>query len=404
MTIWILAVLLVASVAALGYRQGGIKVAFSFVGIVLGAMLAVPLGNLLKPLLVILGVKHPLAVYLVAPAIVFVVISALFKGGAAAVHHKVDVYYKYRAGDLRLALWERVNRRLGLCLGLANGVLYLILISFVIYSIGYATVQLASEEGDPRWMRVINRLAKDMDSSGFAKVPRAMDKRTLWYDSADLAGLLYNNPLLEARLARYPAFLALAERSEFQSLGSDQEFAEMRQRREPIFSLLKHQNVEPVMKDPEMVKNIWGTVSADMADLSKYLRTGVSEKYSREPILGRWKFDVNYAIIMVRKAKPNMSSKDAQALKRWTAAAFGKTSLVVMTGNQLVLKEFPQTRQPTADPNAATGTQNIAGQWKSADGGYELSFSGGPTVNATVEGDRLRFNYEGVEMAFYREL
>jgi hypothetical protein len=112
---------------------------------------------------------------------------------------------------------------------------------------------------------------------------------------------------------------------------------------------------------------------------------------------------VNYAIIMVRKARPNMSSKEAQALKRWTAAAFGKTSMVVMTGNQLVLKEVPLTRQPTADPNAAVGTQNVTGQWKGSDGSYELSFSDGPTVNATAEGDRLRFNYEGTEMAFFRQ-
>jgi hypothetical protein len=140
-----------------------------------------------------------------------------------------------------------------------------------------------------------------------------------------------------------------------------------------------------------------------MSDLSTYLHSGVSDKYSKEPILGRWTFDVNYAIIMVRKARPNMSSKEAQALKRWTAAAFGKTSMVVMTGNQLVLKEVPLTRQPTADPNAAVGTQNVTGQWKGSDGSYELSFSDGPTVNATAEGDRLRFNYEGTEMAFFRQ-
>ena len=33
-------------------------------------------------------------------------ISALFKVAGLVVHQKVDVYYKYKAGDLRLALAE----------------------------------------------------------------------------------------------------------------------------------------------------------------------------------------------------------------------------------------------------------------------------------------------------------
>ena len=51
MTIWLLVLLLMASVAAMGYRQGGVRVAFSLVGILLGALLAKPLGKLLKPVL-----------------------------------------------------------------------------------------------------------------------------------------------------------------------------------------------------------------------------------------------------------------------------------------------------------------------------------------------------------------
>ena len=45
MTIWVLAVVLLAALAALGYRQGAIRVGFSFVGILFGAALAVPLGT-----------------------------------------------------------------------------------------------------------------------------------------------------------------------------------------------------------------------------------------------------------------------------------------------------------------------------------------------------------------------
>ncbi len=210
---WLLALVLLASLAGIGYRQGAIRVAFSLVGILLGALLAGPLGKLVKPLLVGLGVKNPVLAWVLAPLIVFLMISIAFKIGAYTVHQKVDVHFKYHAGDLRLALWERLSRRLGLCLGLVNGALYLILISFVIYVFSYWTVQLATEDKDPRIVRILNRLGQDLQSTGFAKVARAIDPMPqAWYDAADVAGLIYKNPLLEARLARYPAFLGLAER------------------------------------------------------------------------------------------------------------------------------------------------------------------------------------------------
>src|SRR6266702_2116465 len=129
MTIWLLALVLLASLAALGFRQGAIRVAFSFLGILVGALLAVPLGRLLGRVLGLVGVKDPLVMWAVGPLIVFVIFSIIFKVAAAAAHHKIEMHYKYHAGDLRLALWERVNHRLGLCLGLFNGAAYLVLIA-----------------------------------------------------------------------------------------------------------------------------------------------------------------------------------------------------------------------------------------------------------------------------------
>src|SRR5437773_11711442 len=122
--IWLLALLLLASLAGMGYRQGAIRVGISFIGILLGALLAPPLGHLLRPALVAVGLKNPILIWVLGPFVVFVLISALFKVGALAAHQTVDVYYKYKAGDLRLALWGRLNQRAGLCLGLLNGTAY----------------------------------------------------------------------------------------------------------------------------------------------------------------------------------------------------------------------------------------------------------------------------------------
>src|SRR5436305_9845534 len=114
MTIWLLTIVLLASLAALGLRQGAVRVAFSLVGILLGAFLAGPLGNLIKPVLRAVGLHNPTLVWILAPLIIFVLISVIFKVAAFTVHQKVDVHYKYRAGDLKLALWERLSHRLGL--------------------------------------------------------------------------------------------------------------------------------------------------------------------------------------------------------------------------------------------------------------------------------------------------
>ncbi len=170
MTIWALGLVLLASVAGLGWRQGAIKVAFSFLGIVLGAVLAAPLGHPLGRLLRLVGFKDPLLVWALGPLIVFILFSVIAKIAAAAVHQKADVHYKYHAGELRMLLWERLNHRLGLCLGLLNGAAYFILISFVIYLISYVTVQFATSDSDPRWMRIVNSLGRDLQGTGFAKV------------------------------------------------------------------------------------------------------------------------------------------------------------------------------------------------------------------------------------------
>src|ERR1041384_6749322 len=165
MTIWLLALVWLAILAGLGFRQGAIRVAFSLLGILLGVLLAGPLGHLIKPLFIAVGLKNPMIVGPLAPLLAFIVLSLIFKGIALAVHQKVDVYFKYKAGDLRLALWERLNHRLGLCLGLLNGTLYLILISFVIYAMSYWTFQMSSAETDPWLIRRLNGLGQDLHST-----------------------------------------------------------------------------------------------------------------------------------------------------------------------------------------------------------------------------------------------
>jgi len=404
---WLLALVLLASLAGIGYRQGAVRVAFSLVGILLGALLAGPLGKLLTPLLVAMGLKTPPLAWLLAPLVVFVVISIIFKVAALMVHQKVDVYFRYHAGDLRQALWERLNRRLGLCLALANGALYLILLSSVIYPLSYWTFQMATGNEDPRAMRILSRLGQDLQSTGFAKVARAVDRMPqTWYDSADLAGLIYKNPLSEARLARYPAFLGLAERPEFQDMANDTQFTELLMRPAPIMTVLDHPKAQAVIQNPALVQLIWSTVVPDLKDVTTFLVTAKSAKYDSEKILGRWNFNVSVTMSLFRRAKPNMSSKEMLQWKKWMASAFAKTSLVAMTDHQAILKNAPQLKLPAPGAAASGGPQTLKGEWKDLDTKYQLALSGGSKeelLTATIEGDRLTIAAEGLGLAFDRE-
>jgi hypothetical protein len=407
MMVWFLALVLLASLAGIGFRQGAIRVAFAFVGIVMGALLAGLLAKPVKALLITFGLKTPALAWLLAPVVAFLIISIIFKIAGYMVHQKVDVHFKYKAGDLRLALWERLNRRLGLCLALVNGALYLILIATVIYPLSYWTYQLASSQEDPRAVKILNGLGKDLQTTGFAKVARALDPMPkLWYDSADLAGLLYSNPLIDARVSRYPAFLGLAERPEFQDMAKDTEWSELRLRQAPIMKMVDQPKTQAIIQNPELLKLIWATVVPDMTDLQTYLVTGKSPKYGAEKILGRWTFNVSVAMALFRQAKPNTTSKEMQNWKRWMVAAFSKTTFVAMTDHQAILKEVPQLKAPAAGAISSSGPQTLKGDWKGADGKYQLNLSGASRdeqLAATVEGERLTVAGQGIALVFDRE-
>lgn len=398
MTIWLLALILLAGLGALGYQQGAIRAGISFLGIVLAALLAGPLAHLVKPVLAALGVANPILAAALAPLVIFIIVLSVVKVGGLALHKKVDVHYKYKAGDLRLSLWEKLNARLGACIGLLNALAYLILISWVVFVLSYWTTQMAAGETDPRTMRVVNRLGRDLESTGMSKVARAIDPLpTIYYEAADLAGMLYRNPLREARLSRYPALLPLAERPEFQTLAQDKAFSEARLANKPLAEVLGNPNVATIVNNPEELKLIWGVVSPDIQDLEKFLETGTSDKYS-EKILGRWFFDAGAAMVAYRKTKPNLPSSEMVKFRNSLTATYSKMNLVAMPDGTLVIKNMPQPKSP-----GGTETQNLNGSWKKVGSDYEVQLGGGGARRGKLDAGRLALTGEGLTLVFAPE-
>jgi hypothetical protein len=280
----------------------------------------------------------------------------------------------------------------------------------------YVTVQFATSDTDPKWMRLVNMLGRDLHKTGFAKVARSIDSvPQANFQMADLGALVYHNPLLEARVINYPGFLDLGEQPEFQNLGADKEFTQAWTGSEPVMSLLENPRLHAIRENPDLLRTIWSTVETNLDDVRTYLTTGQSPRYDSITILGRWKYDPNLALNAIRRAKPNISSLEMQRLRRIMEGAFSKTELVAKPDNQITLKNAPALKFspanvpiPTPGPNGAVvpqpppQVQTVQGQWKDAGGKYLLTIAN-QDLPTTVEGDRLDMKADSSDWVFARE-
>ena len=271
MTIWLLAIVLLGLLAVVGYNQGAIRVAFSLAGLLVGAALAWPLSPLVRPIFPAMTLTNPMWGYYLSPVVVFLIVMIVFKVAGFTVHQKAETHYKYHEGETRRLMWERLMQRLGLCLGLVNGAVYLLLLSAVIYVLGYVSVQLATADDDPTTLKVLNRLGRDLQSSGVHKTVAAFDPMPeAYYDAIDIIGDIRNNPILVSRLSKYPAFLGLAERQEFQELGKDTQFNELWVRQARIGEIMGHARFQGLMNNEPLRAEVLKLVE-DLKDLKQFI-------------------------------------------------------------------------------------------------------------------------------------
>jgi hypothetical protein len=406
MTIWILALLLLAATAALGHKMGAIRAVISLFGILISALLAGPLSGLVRPLLPHLGVQNPYFVHALAPVIVFVALLSLFKTAAFYAHRKVEVYYRYQTSDVKFSLWERMNHRVGLCIGPINGLLYLTLLMFPIYDLSYWTAQVASSDEERFPIRLLNRAGHDLEATGMIKVARALDPMPeIYFKNADLAGLLYQNPQLKDRLASYPPFLGLSERDDFKQLGQNTEFQSAWKSHPPINQLLDNPAAAAIWQDQTKLDWILNFTQTNYDDLTTYLQTGQSPKYAGDKFLGVWNFNVVSTLAMMTQTKPNVSSQDMKALRALWTPAYSNTVLVVSADGQAFLKNLPQFK---AQPNKPTTyeTPTWQGQWQGDGGNYSLTLTSGgasKSGSANSSGVRLTIRIENDILIFDRE-
>jgi uncharacterized membrane protein required for colicin V production len=406
MTIWILALVLLASLAALGFRQGAIRVSFSLAGIIISALLAGPLTRYVKPMLPHVGIHDPTVIWLVSPLIVFWILLIPFKSAGFFVHRKVEVYFKYKEDNMKLIRWNRLNARLGLGLGLMNGLAYLVLISFIIFDLSYWTAQVATSDDEGRLVKLLNRMGRDSETTGFAQIARAIDTMPdSYFKNADLAGLLYQNPQLRDRLADYPMFISLTERDDFKQLGQNTEFQNAWKQHAPIRQLLDNDQFKSIWGNQETANLVRGIVQDNFDDLCAYLQTGQSAKYGPEKIIGRWDFNIAATTSRLLETRPVISSREMRTLRAWVTQSYAKTAFVAGADGQAFLKNLPHLKtQPGQPPTTETATWQ--GKWKGDGADYELSLSSGgqkQSMPGQIDGTRLTIKDDKTTLVFARE-
>jgi len=407
MFVWLIVALVFISLGIVGYYQGVVRVAFSLVGLLVGAVLALPLSGIFKAVLGLFGLEHPVLLAFLAPFCVYVLILILFKAGGLAAHRKVDTYFKYKASDTLRMLFQRLNSRVGSCIAMLNAMVYVVLIGVVIYTVGYFTLQVGTSERDSFWLKAMNRLAEDMRATKLDKaVAGFVPKSERYFDGSDIVASIFLNPLLQNRLSTYPAFLLLNEKPEFKQIGNSTEFQSFWTKGPTIQEFRSHNLIRPLVETGEWYKKFVAMLDGDFKDLKVYLETGKSPKYEDEHILGRWEFDGKASYELAQKRKPVMPLQEVR-LKRFMFNSVFKDAVITATVDKRIIFKIPGARKLTAAlkiPVPQNLKDTAEGAWEPGKaGGYVLSISqAGRTMklDALVEGNRLTFTQDDLGLVF----
>jgi len=395
--IWILAFLCLFGAASIGYTQGPIRGIFALAGLFAAALLAGPVGQLIKPVVMAFGCNHPITLRAVPPVIAFIIVWTIFQLAGIAVHNKIVTYHKYKEDDAEYFKWERIYQRLGTCLGLFCGGVFFLILLHPIYVAGYFTTQFAPGEDAGFKVRFINKIRADMCRLKLDRVVAQFDPvPPSIYEASDLLAVILANRELVPRLASYPLCLTLAESPQFHDLVNDPDFLNKYKANASVIELLKNPKVADVVKNPVVFSELFDLVSDNMADLKTYIYTGVSPKYSQEKILGHWVSNP-YATYQRQRVKFKNASASAIVRARWNIINYATGfTLTVTPNNVLTLKRA----------DSAEGLKPLAnGSWKNDGANYQLTLPDNKPdcVSATITNNQLLFEREDTSMVFDHE-
>jgi hypothetical protein len=396
MLMWVLAFVLVGGFAFLGFQLGGIRSSVGLIGALIGLALAETLGALVAPLLPKVGVQS-LAWMLILPSLVgFAVVWLASLGAGFAAHRPVELHFKYREDDPTRKAFETMNNAIGLFVGMLTGVILLLAVGKPIYGQGYLTTQIHSET-EPAPIGLVNSVRSGMASTGWDRTFAPLDRTPAKFNEvADILGVIYANPAVTNRIVEYPPFLALVEMQEVADVLGDPEYLKLLQDQAGFTALLSNPKTQAILNNRDIVDQL---KKLDLADLRKFLETGVSPKYADERLLGRWSPDMAAIVTDARRKRANLGFADLKNLRMALNAILSKARFNVYPDGRFTLKvpppEFPAAPAPAAPrEGAAAGgspyamdpalAQRYGMRTRQAQGGEESATPAAPAVNPNI--------------------
>ncbi|HNQ87425.1 MAG TPA: CvpA family protein [Verrucomicrobiota bacterium] len=335
MVIWLILLAIFAILGVTGYYKGAIRSAVSLVGLGFAVFLALPLSPPLRPLVAKVGLTHPAWEWILPPVVVFFLVVLVFLGLSFLVHYKASRHFYFATDEYTRIKWERLNHRLGLCIGFVAAGVYAILVGLIIYVFGYPAVQVVGDDS-PLAQRMLATARKEMQGAGLDRTLASIDPmHDTYYLASDLIGLIYLNPILQDRLVNYPAFLELSERQEIRDVIGDTEVLNAWQTRAPVMTLVNHPKIVGLIQNAEISGEI---KRVDLKDLYQYLTTGKSTKYDEERILGRWRIDAGATLTLTRKKNPEMSAAEMNQVRTLVTVFLNKVTFMATPDNKAFIR------------------------------------------------------------------
>jgi hypothetical protein len=270
-------------------------------------------------------------------------------------------------------LWERLNTRLGICVGLLNGTAYFVLVSFFLFNFSYLTSQTAVAANQPFMVRMVNDAGANMASSGLARTAAAVGTLPpMYYQIADTTGFLLQNPDAAQRLASYPGLASLWERDEMQPLVTDASLSNAVVSGASVGAVMDLPVIQNFLANKPLSQSVWTIVETNFSDITNFLATGKSPKFDHEKLIGNWEFNPAVTFAWVRQDRPRMTVAEMRSLRAWMVQSYAQTKILVTGDNQVFVRNLPRLHPGTGGQPPTTELNNWKGDWSNDGKGYTL--------------------------------
>ena len=367
MWIYLLIVLLLLILASESYFKGGVNALLTLLGVVLAVNVADSFGPMAFQWM---GDKwwpidgHPFwnrAVPVVAGFITLVVVFSIL-GTVASIMVRKRLESQWE--DYKLENFKTMNRKFGLCVGLITASVYSVMGLMLIYQLGNFTGPL-SHDTDPWPLKTLNEAREQLDNTPFIKLAAAYDKTPeLDYEVRDTLALLLKNraSTIENHMRAYPGFFALGETEEIKGLLGDAEEEEEEEEEyggygtedeaeddDSLYAMWKSGSLSltNLLSNSEVVSTVneryeelkaiepnsaeEKKLMAFMDDIRHFFKTGESELYTKDAIVGRWRFAPNVSLRENKKTRTSISVEEMREIQS-TVGKMRRVTLQVWPG------------------------------------------------------------------------